>query len=117
MAVVKQHGPIEVVNSNYNNIYQRILLTKVIFYIKLFTRDTGQTSACSQVLNSEKFHLFLTECEESVSKLMAEVATKFYNLGFQEGRQIAVQTTTRSARIVSLFSGGVVLYMHAYNHK
>lgn len=77
---------------------------------------TGQTSACSQVLSSDKFHLFLTECEESVNKLMAEVATKFYNLGFQEGRQIAVKTTT-SPRIVSLFSGGVVLYMQAYNYE
>ena len=40
-----------------------------------------------------------------MNKLMAEVATKFYNLGFQEGCQMVAKTATTS-RIVSLVSGG-----------
>ena len=94
----------------HNRFYPSIVGIRTFYH-------TGQTSACSQVLSSDKFHLFLTECEESVNKLMAEVATKFYNLGFQEGHQIAVKTTTSPRRIVSLCSGGVVLYTQAHNNE
>lgn len=51
----------------------------------------------------------MSECEESVNKLMAEVATKFYNLGFQEGRQISVQPLIANTRIVSLLFASIVL--------
>ena len=75
---------------------------------------TGQTPLHSQVLSSEKFRQFMTECEESVNKLMAEVATKFYTLGFQEGRQIAVQPTIASTRIVSLLLAIFLVYMQMH---
>ena len=83
----------------------QIDFSQLILAISRTLYCTGQTSACSQVLSSEKFHMFLSECEESVNKLMAEVASKFYNLGLQEGRQIAMKTATTSLRIVSLCSG------------
>ena len=48
---------------------------------------SGQTS---EVLNSEQFNQLLNESEESVHKLLAEIARKFHKLGFEEGFRAAL---------------------------
>ena len=44
----------------------------------------------SEVLNSERFSRLLNESEESVHKLIAEIAMKFHKLGFEDGFQAAI---------------------------
>lgn len=44
----------------------------------------------SEVLNSERFGRLLNESEESVHKLIADIARKFYKLGLEDGIQAAL---------------------------
>ena len=44
----------------------------------------------SEVLNSERFSRLLNESEESVHKLISEIARKFYKLGLEDGLQAAI---------------------------
>ena len=57
---------------------------------------SDQTPMASEVLNTKQFNQFLNECEESVNKLMAEIAMKFYKLGFEEGLQAAIMSRIKT---------------------
>ena len=54
---------------------------------------SGQTS---EVLNSERFNRLLNESEESVHKLIADIAMKFYKLGLEEGLQAAISSGVKT---------------------
>ena len=59
---------------------------------------SDKKSVGSEVLNSKRFNQFLNECEESVNKLMAEIAMKFYSLGFEEGLQAAMVSRIKTVK-------------------
>ena len=53
------------------------------------------------MLGTVQFRTFLDECEDSAHRYIAEIARKFYKLGFEEGIRAALQTSTKAVSCVS----------------
>ena len=57
----------------------------------------------SGVFNSERFSRLVNESEESVHKLIADIAMKFYKLGLEDGLQAAIMSRVKTVSFPSQY--------------